>query len=82
MPVRQPSAERLAERLLLGERLLLLRRRVDLTQEEVARWVGVSRETVRAWEEGRGEPQLFDARRLAALFNVGIAVVALEADLG
>lgn len=80
VPVRQPSPERLKERVLLGERLHTLRRRAKLTQEAAAAKVGCTRETMRAWEEGRGEPQLLDARRLAQLYGVGIAVVALEAD--
>ena len=41
-----------------------------------ARFVGVSRWSIRAWEDGRSVPPLWAVRRLAALYGVAAAEVA------
>ena len=38
--------------------LMLLRKRVGLNQQELARLLGVSRTTIMRWETGRASPQL------------------------
>lgn len=81
VPVRQPPLARLEARRRLGERLLLLRRRAGLSQEQVAERVGVTRATVLAWEDGRGEPQIFDAQQLADLYSVGLDVISGQTPL-
>lgn len=48
------------------------RRQVDMTQEELAKRVGVTRETISYLEKGKYNPSLRLAYQVAALFNVGI----------
>lgn len=48
------------------------RRQVDMTQEELAKRVGVTRETISYLENGKYNPSLRLAYQVAALFNVGI----------
>jgi putative transcriptional regulator len=48
------------------------RARLDLTQEELATALGVSRQTVHAIERGKAEPSIALALRLASLLGVGV----------
>jgi transcriptional regulator with XRE-family HTH domain len=52
------------------ERLRELRRRRLLTQAELAQRVGVSLQSVQAWEWGKSEPRLRHIRRLAEVLEV------------
>lgn len=55
----------------LGERVLILRRRARLSQEELAHAVGVDRNTVTRWENGTIETPTGDTiRRLALVLQV------------
>ena len=56
-------------------RLKVLRAMRDLTQEELAEKVGVSRQTVIAIEQGKYSPSLELAFRIAKAFGVGLEVV-------
>lgn len=49
----------------MDNRITELRRRLDLSQEDLARRTGVSRQTINALERGRYEPRLALAFRLA-----------------
>ena len=53
-----------------------LRRRRGLTVTASARFVGVSRWSIRAWEDRRTVPPLWAIRRLATLYGVTAAEVA------
>jgi putative transcriptional regulator len=48
------------------------RARLDLTQEELATALGVSRQTVHAIERGKVEPSIALALKLASLLGVGV----------
>ncbi|HES57977.1 MAG TPA: transcriptional regulator [Firmicutes bacterium] len=48
------------------------RARLDMTQEELAQAVGVSRQTIHAVERGKADPSLSLALKLAALFEVAV----------
>lgn len=55
-----------------GDRITAAREAVGLTQEEVARRLGVRLRTVRAWEEDTAEPRANKLQMLAGLLNVSI----------
>ena len=48
------------------------RARLDMTQEELAQAVGVSRQTIHAIERGKADPSLSLALKLAALFEIAV----------
>jgi putative transcriptional regulator len=48
------------------------RARLDITQEELAQAVGVSRQTIHAIERGKAEPSVALALRLARLFELKV----------
>jgi putative transcriptional regulator len=51
----------------------------EMTQEQLARDVGVSRQTIIAIEQGRYCPSLESARRMARVFGLGVdQVFSLE----
>lgn len=52
------------------ERLVLLRKELNLTQEEFAEKIGYTRTAVSAWEIGRNEPSNSDVIKIAEFFNV------------
>lgn len=54
----------------LGEKLLDLRRKASLSQEEVATRLGVSRQTVSKWETGQTVPELSKVKLLSELYHV------------
>lgn len=54
----------------LGEKLLDLRKKSGLSQEEVADKLGVSRQTVSKWETDQTVPELIKAKLLSQLYNV------------
>lgn len=49
-----------------------LRERKKMTQDEVARQVGVGRSTVAKWESGENLPRARQLISLASLFNVKV----------
>ena len=55
-----------------GDRITAAREAVSLSQEEVARRLGVRLRTVRAWEEDTAEPRANKLQMLAGLLNVSI----------
>ncbi len=57
---------------MIGQNILSLRTRNELTQEELALKVGVARQTVAKWESGEAIPDLDNACKLAGLFNVSL----------
>lgn len=50
----------------LGERLLLARKRAELTRRALAEMTGVPPRTIQAYEEGEADPPATRLRRLAA----------------
>ncbi len=56
----------------LAAKLVKLRRRQDLSQQQVADALGVSRQTISNWEGGQGAPALDKAAELARLYGVSL----------
>ncbi len=54
------------------EKLQLLRKQNDLTQEQLAEQLFVSRTAVSKWESGRGYPNLDSLKGISKLFSVSI----------
>lgn len=69
------------KRLRLANRLRVVRAERDLSQTDVARAVGVSRQTISSIETGQYGPSAFLALRLAAALNVPVSdLFWLEGD--
>ncbi len=56
----------------LGEAIKENRQRCNLTQEQVAEKLSVSRQAVSKWENGTAEPSTANLRALAELFGVSV----------
>lgn len=54
----------------LGEKLLQLRKKAGLSQEDVAEKLNVSRQTVSKWETDQTVPELIKTKLLSQLYNV------------
>ena len=54
------------------KRLVALRKRAKITQEKLARFMGVSRATIGHWETGKVEPDINALIRLSSYFGVTI----------
>ena len=55
---------------MFSEKLLLARKKSNLTQEELAEKIGVSRQTVAKWESGESLPDIERAAALAGALGV------------
>lgn len=56
----------------IGNKILELRKKNNITQEELADKVGVSRQTISKWELGETAPDLKQAKELSKIFNVSL----------
>ena len=56
----------------LGPILTENRRKVGITQEDLARFLGVSKAAVSKWETGSAYPDILMLPRLASFFNITI----------
>ncbi|HBI93690.1 MAG TPA: XRE family transcriptional regulator [Terrisporobacter glycolicus] len=56
--------------MLLGDKILSLRKKAGLSQEEVANRLDVSRQTVSKWEANQTVPELKNIKLLSQLYNV------------
>lgn len=66
---------------IIGERLREIRRKLGITQGELASLVGVSETTVWNWENGRREPRSSEINKLAKVLGVSIAYLMGETDM-
>ena len=57
---------------MISQNIATLRHLNELTQEELASRLGVSRQTVAKWEAGESVPDLVNAQALAVLFGVSL----------
>ncbi|MCB1186434.1 helix-turn-helix transcriptional regulator [bacterium] len=48
------------------------RARLDMTQEQLARAIGVSRQTIHAVERGKADPSVTLAMRMADIFGLSV----------
>ena len=56
----------------IGNRILELRKKRNITQEQLAEKVGVSRQTISKWELGETAPDLVQAKKLSKIFNISL----------
>lgn len=57
---------------MLSEKLITLRKKSGLSQQELADRISVTRQTISNWECGQGAPALDKAAELAAIFHVSL----------
>ena len=66
----------------LGEKLLDLRKKEGLSQEDVADKLGVSRQTISKWETDQTVPDLIKAKLLSQLYNVSYDYLISGSEFG
>ena len=57
----------------LGKKIAELRKKNNLSQEELAEKVGVSRQTISKWEIGDTTPDINQVKIISKIFNISIA---------
>lgn len=63
------------------DRLINLRKELNLTQEELAKKIGYTRTAISAWEIGRNEPSNADTIKLANFFGVSTDYLLGKSDI-
>lgn len=63
------------------DRLIKLRKELNLTQEELAQKIGYTRTAISAWEIGRNEPSNADTIKLADYFGVSTDYLLGKSDI-
>lgn len=63
------------------DRLIKLRKELNLTQEELAQKIGYTRTAISAWEIGRNEPSNADTIKLAEYFGVSTDYLLGKSDV-
>lgn len=66
---------------MFGEKLKKLRQNIDMTQEELADKLNVSRPAVSKWETGKGYPSLESLKDIADLFGISIDELISDEDI-
>ena len=56
----------------LSEKIKYLRKSIDLTQEQMAEYLGISPQAVSRWECGVTCPDIFALPQIAQLFNISV----------
>ncbi len=56
----------------IGNKIMNLRKNNNLSQEELAEKVGVSRQTISKWELNETSPDLKQAKKLSEIFNISL----------
>lgn len=56
----------------IGNKIMELRKKNRLSQEDLAEKVGVSRQTISKWELGETSPDLKQAKELSKIFNISL----------
>ena len=56
----------------IGKKIMELRKKNGLSQEELAEKVGVARQTISKWELGETSPDLKQAKELSKIFNISL----------
>lgn len=62
----------------LGKKLLKLRKEFKMTQDDVAKILGMSRTSFSKYENGIGNPPLQVLRKLASIYNVGLEYLIFD----
>ncbi len=56
----------------IGNKIMELRKKCGLSQEELAEKVGVARQTISKWELGETSPDIKQAKELSKIFNISL----------
>ncbi|MBP3596507.1 MAG: helix-turn-helix transcriptional regulator [Clostridia bacterium] len=56
----------------IGNKILELRKKNNLSQEKLAEQVGVARQTISKWELGETSPDLKQSKKLSEIFNISL----------
>ena len=64
--------------MLFNEKLKMLRKENDFTQEELAEKLNVSRQAITKWESGDGIPDIENLKQISVLFNTSIDELVKE----
>ena len=56
----------------IGNKILELRKKNNLSQEALAEKIGVTRQTISKWELGETSPDIKQAKELSKVFNVSL----------
>lgn len=56
----------------IGKKILELRKKNNLSQENLAEKIGVARQTISKWELGETNPDLKQTKKLANIFNISL----------
>ena len=62
----------------MGEKLLRLRKEMKMTQDDVAKILGMSRTSFSKYENGNSAPPLQVLRKIAAICNVGLEYLIFD----
>lgn len=66
---------------MIGKSIKAARRRLDMTQDELAAKIGVTRGAVSSWETGAYEPSNHTTKLIADALNVSVAYLLGESEL-
>ena len=64
--------------MLFNEKLKMIRKNNNLTQEELAEKLNVSRQAITKWESGDGTPDIENLKQISILFNTTIDELVKE----
>lgn len=64
----------------IGQNLLKMRTTLNLTQEEFASMMGVSRQAVQKWETGAARPDIRNLVQIAKRFHISLDALILDTD--
>lgn len=67
--------------MVLGKQIVKLRKRANLTQEQLAEKYDVSRQAVAKWENGESIPDIYKIIQIAELFNVSLDFLVLGKNI-
>lgn len=57
---------------MLGNKIVELRKKAKLSQEQLAEKIEVTRQTISNWELGETNPDIVQAKRIAEVFNISL----------
>lgn len=66
----------------LGEKIIELRKKENLTQEKLSEKIGISRQTLSNWEGNCTSPDIIQAKKLSKIFRISLDdLLSIETDL-
>jgi len=63
---------------MLGEKIRELRKMHSMTQEDLAKKIGVKQPNLNRWEKGGRNPSLTTLKKVAKVFNVSLDILAFD----